>query len=71
MRVLLAFICAGTMMTGCSAVQVPYTGIPVYTIPNETPQRVHGKHFGRTKVSYRGVLTSPCTLNSTVRTCVE
>jgi hypothetical protein len=71
MRVLLALVCAGTMMTGCATVSLPTSAFPVYSIPNETPQRVHGQHIGRSKVSYRGVMTSPCVLHGTLRSCVE
>jgi hypothetical protein len=71
MRVILAVLCAGAMFTGCSTATSPNGLDVVFTIPNETPQRVHGGHIGRSKVSYRGVASSPCTVNSTLRTCVE
>jgi hypothetical protein len=67
MRVLLAVFCAGSMLTGCTTASSPHGMDVVFTIPNETPQRVHGGHLGRSKVSYRGVLTSPATLNTTLR----
>jgi hypothetical protein len=68
---ILAIACAGAMLTGCSTVELPTSAFPVYSIPNETPQRVHGGHLGRSKVSYRGSLTSPCTMNTTLRSCVN